>query len=29
MSGGIVLESIILVTKWGLLSRWRKLAGRA
>jgi dolichol-phosphate mannosyltransferase len=29
MSGGIVLESIILVTKWGLLSRWRRLAGRA
>lgn len=29
MSGGIVLESIILVTKWGLLSRWRKLAARA
>ncbi len=29
MSGGIVLESIILVTKWGLKSRWRKLTGRA
>jgi dolichol-phosphate mannosyltransferase len=29
MSGGIVLESIILVTKWGLRSRWRKLAGKA
>ncbi|AUI52532.1 polyprenol monophosphomannose synthase [Arthrobacter crystallopoietes] len=29
MSGGIVLESIILVTKWGLRSRWRKLTGRS
>jgi dolichol-phosphate mannosyltransferase len=29
MSGGIVLESIILVTKWGLRSRWRKLTGMA
>jgi dolichol-phosphate mannosyltransferase len=29
MSGGIVLESIILVTKWGLRSRWRKLSGRS
>ena len=29
MSGGIVLESIILVTKWGLRSRWRKLTGKA
>nr|WP_205834903.1 polyprenol monophosphomannose synthase [Arthrobacter sp. SF27] len=29
MSGGIVFESIILVTKWGLRSRWHKLTGRA
>ncbi|MCG2622153.1 polyprenol monophosphomannose synthase [Arthrobacter sp. I2-34] len=29
MSGNIVLESILLVTKWGLSARWRKLAGRA
>ena len=29
MSGGIVFESIILVTKWGLRSRWRKLTGKA
>jgi len=28
MSGNIVLESILLVTKWGLSARWRKLAGR-
>jgi dolichol-phosphate mannosyltransferase len=28
MSGNIVLESILLVTKWGLSSRWRKLTGR-
>ncbi len=29
MSGGIVFESIILVTKWGLRSRWNKLTGMA
>ncbi|MCW2133952.1 polyprenol monophosphomannose synthase [Arthrobacter sp. VKM Ac-2550] len=29
MSGGIVFESIILVTKWGLRSRWHKLTSRA
>jgi dolichol-phosphate mannosyltransferase len=28
MSGNIVLESILLVTKWGLSARWRTLAGR-
>ncbi|NKX53962.1 polyprenol monophosphomannose synthase [Arthrobacter mobilis] len=28
MHAGIVLESILLVTKWGLASRWRRLAGR-
>ncbi|NKX49660.1 polyprenol monophosphomannose synthase [Arthrobacter deserti] len=29
MSGTIVLESILLVTKWGLSARWRRLAGKA
>ncbi|MFD1211527.1 polyprenol monophosphomannose synthase [Arthrobacter sp. GCM10027362] len=28
MSGNIVLESILLVTKWGLSARWRALTGR-
>lgn len=28
MSGNIVLESILLVTKWGLRARWQALRGR-
>jgi dolichol-phosphate mannosyltransferase len=28
MSGSIVVEAMINVTKWGLISRWNKLAGK-
>ena len=28
MSGRIIVESMLLVTAWGLLDRWRRLSGR-
>jgi dolichol-phosphate mannosyltransferase len=28
MSGNIVVEAMINVTKWGLTARWKKLTGK-